>query len=207
MYVYVCVCMCVFHLSNPSAEFLIARPLSHTGFLYLAHVLVRAGLFAPSTFQWSDAPLSTWETPVVTGAAYLFCIFFLIRCVAACGGPPAKGTRAYVAVCRAQGWHNLLLCVWSLAMLVGCLVYGAERLQRQGWEWIFCEETPATRGELYFVAYVYYISKFYELFDTFLQVLKSGRVNSPWLHLYHHSVVGIMAWLWLEQVCVWLSFA
>ena len=46
---------------------------------------------------------------------------------------------------------------------------------------------------------MYYLSKYYELIDTYLQVLKSGTVHSPWLHLYHHSVVGVMAWLWLNQ--------
>lgn len=159
-----------------------------------------SGLPDPSTFKWAGAPFAAGELPVMVGGSYLAVIFALQYVVKASGGPPRKGSAWYTAVCRAQAWHNYILCLWSLLMVLGCLVAGYERLHTESsWEWLFCDsENVPVQGALYFVAYVYYVSKFYELFDTVLQVLKSGYVNSPWLHLYHHSVVGVMAWLWLE---------
>jgi len=59
---------------------------------------------------------------------------------------------------------------------------------------------------------VYYLSKYYELLDTFFVVVKKARVPhfglQAWLcqskyhcaQIYHHAVVLIMAWLWLEEV-------
>ena len=180
------------------------------------------------TFNFEESRLNEWQAPILAGLGYLGLIFFLQwlvgRAVArsvrvesmrgqAFDSPPpppythrrhgvSKVSANYEAICSVQCWHNLWLCAWSLVMCVGCSWSCWERYKAEGnWEWVFCEtpsDEPAS-GALYFWAFMYYLSKYYELIDTYLQVLKSGTVHSPWLHLYHHSVVGVMAWLWLEQ--------
>merc|ERR1712150_214822 len=65
--------------------------------------------------------------------------------------------------------------------------------------WFFCEvSTTKPMGELWFWAYVYYLSKYYELLDTVLQLLKGRPPPHFFLHVYHHSVVLFMAWGWLQ---------
>ncbi|KAK9794946.1 hypothetical protein WJX73_007784 [Symbiochloris irregularis] len=64
--------------------------------------------------------------------------------------------------------------------------------------WLFC--LPAgtvAEGPLYFWSYVYYLSKYYELLDTFILVWKAKPLS--FLHVFHHSLVVIMAYLWLDQ--------
>ncbi|KAK3264660.1 hypothetical protein CYMTET_26613 [Cymbomonas tetramitiformis] len=52
------------------------------------------------------------------------------------------------------------------------------------------------RGPLYFWSYVYYLSKFYELIDTAVLILRGKGLN--FLHVFHHASVILMAYLWLE---------
>ncbi|CAK9251026.1 unnamed protein product [Sphagnum jensenii] len=65
--------------------------------------------------------------------------------------------------------------------------------------WIVCEhpDTEAT-GMLWFWSYIYYISKFYELLDTVLQFLAGKTPPNFFLHVYHHSLVILMSWAWIE---------
>ena len=65
--------------------------------------------------------------------------------------------------------------------------------------WSFCEPVEGeARGPVYFWLYVYYLSKFYELLDTLLQLLRGSRPPFYVLHVYHHTCVIFMAWGWLE---------
>ena len=54
------------------------------------------------------------------------------------------------------------------------------------------------RGPLWFWSYLYYLSKYYELFDTVLQLLKGRPPPHFFLHVYHHATVLLMAWFWLQ---------
>ncbi|RKO92310.1 ELO family, partial [Blyttiomyces helicus] len=51
-------------------------------------------------------------------------------------------------------------------------------------------------GPLFFTLYIYYLSKFYELFDTVILVLKKKPLI--FLHWYHHAIVILMVWSWLQ---------
>eukprot|EP00435_Cladocopium_sp_Y103_P004788 s3260_g1.t1 len=52
-------------------------------------------------------------------------------------------------------------------------------------------------GPLYFWSYAFYISKYYEMFDTVLVILKASRFPHKGLHVYHHAVVPVLIWAWL----------
>ncbi|KAK9823087.1 hypothetical protein WJX72_000106 [[Myrmecia] bisecta] len=72
-----------------------------------------------------------------------------------------------------------------------------ETAKRHSAEWMFClPQGTLMQGPLYFWSYMYYLSKYYEFIDTILLVLKAKPLSV--LHVFHHSVVVPMAFLWLE---------
>jgi hypothetical protein len=73
--------------------------------------------------------------------------------------------------------HNVILLLWSLAMFVFITLDIAAVYQREGLESLFCtSDMEQMRGRLFYGLYMYYISKFYELLDTIILVLKKVRV-------------------------------
>ena len=59
------------------------------------------------------------------------------------------------------------------------------------------EKTDAI-GPLFFWSYIYYLSKYYELLDTLLQMARGRPPPHFVLHVYHHACVLMMAWAWCE---------
>ncbi|KNC51038.1 GNS1/SUR4 family protein [Thecamonas trahens ATCC 50062] len=51
-------------------------------------------------------------------------------------------------------------------------------------------------GVLAYFCWMYYVSKYYELFDTLLMVVKHKPLTV--LHLWHHAVIGPMSLTWLR---------
>eukprot|EP00913_Durusdinium_trenchii_P029851 g27973.t1 len=140
-------------------------------------------------FDWKEAAFSSRSLPVVTGVLYLLMVFILPRFV------PAGGYK----LDRILVVHNLLLSAMSLVLCVGCAWEMFRRAQSENTEWMFCEnpETPA-QGPLYFWSYAFYVSKYYELVDTLLAILRASRPPHFGLHVYHHALVPVMVWNWLE---------
>lgn len=144
----------------------------------------------PSSFVWVGAPLSSPSAFLAAAGVYLALVFGLPHVV------PKEG----LGLRKLTAAHNVILCLWSLAMLFGCAWEVTARARREGTlGWFFCEDPSAVaKGPLYFWSYVYYVSKFYELLDTVLSRLNRARMPFPALHIFHHSCVLLMAWLWLE---------
>nr|KAJ3403374.1 hypothetical protein HK105_004095 [Polyrhizophydium stewartii] len=93
--------------------------------------------------------------------------------------------------------HNLFLCGISLAMFAAGLAGTVSRARARGIDEIFCSnDKDGMRGLLPFTLYMYYLSKFVELFDTVILVLKKKPVI--FLHWYHHAIVILMVWSWLQ---------
>ena len=72
------------------------------------------------------------------------------------------------------------------------------RSAREGsFHWFFCESSSTKAvGPLFFWSYVYYLSKYYELLDTVLQMMRGRPPPHFALHVYHHGCVLMMAWAW-----------
>lgn len=152
-------------------------------------------------FAWATAPLSDFRAPVCAAAGYVLVVLVLERLMRLRGhGFETK----YL-----QAAHNAILCVLSLTMAVGTAVEVFRRVASSHTDgavlgparWVFCED-PRTeaRGALWYQSYVYYLSKYYELLDTVLQLLKGRPPPHFFLHVYHHATVLVMAWFWLEYV-------
>ncbi|CAK9056558.1 unnamed protein product, partial [Durusdinium trenchii] len=97
-------------------------------------------------------------------------------------------------------FHNGSLCLVSVVLFAGCLFESVCRLRKEGWGWLICEDPKAeTAGPLYFWSYAFYVSKYVEFGDTFLLILKSGQRSKDFgLHLYHHALVPVITFFWLQ---------
>lgn len=147
-----------------------------------------------STFSWSHAPLNSIWWPVVAVSTYLMVVFFLCRHMNAREAP-------YQVPTWLAAGHNAVLSIGSAAMFVGCLSEVFNRWESDGSiEWFLCEvpSSAPTKGPLFFWSYIYYLSKYYELLDTVIGLLRGSRMPNFGLQVYHHVVVVFMAWAWCE---------
>lgn len=94
--------------------------------------------------------------------------------------------------------HNLILLLLSLIMAVGCTL--STLSQMPNYPWIFCFPTNHTppRGPVFFWAYIFYLSKLLEFIDTFLIIFSGSNRRLSFLHVYHHSLVVVMCYIWLS---------
>ena len=158
----------------------------------------------PSVFTFADAPLASVYAPAAASVVYVgvvLCLNWYMQSV-------RKGIGVEGPVMRfVQAAHNLVLCLGSLVMMVGTIVELVNRWRTESPDagalgkssFMFCERPGmVASGALYFWSYVYYLSKYYELLDTVLQLLKGRAPPHFFLHVYHHSVVIFMAWGWCQ---------
>lgn len=159
-------------------------------------------------FDWQTAPLSDIRYPLGTGVCYVCAVLCWSLAQPTAGADQRTADEKKAAVTERDralkplvAIHNLILCAGSLIMCVGT---GWELRNRAAAEsgavdWFFCE-APSTRatGPLFFWSYMYYLSKYYELIDTGLQLLRGKPPPHFLLHVYHHACVILMAWAWCE---------
>jgi hypothetical protein len=147
-------------------------------------------------FRWEESPLRDLQWPLWSGACYLV-VCLLHRLVS---GPNPSELPVWRYLSVLVPYHNLFLALISLAMLIGCIKAVVDRsLELQSVEWIVCEDENANSdGALGFWVYIYYLSKYYELLDTFLQLIRGKYPPHYLLHAYHHGFVLLMSWMWLE---------
>jgi len=104
--------------------------------------------------------------------------------------------------------HNVILTVLASSMFAGS-AYGAyQKYQTQGfWAGLVCEQDRnPMKGPLFFWCYVFYLSKFHELLDSYLLVLKKKPLI--FLHVFHHLVMPYVCWAGLEGkwcMALWTS--
>ena len=149
----------------------------------------------PSTFRWSDAPLNSISAPAITVSIYLLVVFLLVNHM------KQRGGRAYAVPQWLAAGHNTVLSVGSAVMLAGCLYEVQLRWAADAsLVFILCESQSSvpTSGALFFWSYVYYLSKYYELLDTIIGLLRGSRMPNFGLQVYHHAVVLFMSWAWCE---------
>ena len=146
-----------------------------------------------ATFAWAAAPLHGLETVALTSLCY---VGAALAAKAYCDARPPRTASGPSLLLAA---HSAVLCAASLVMCVGAVRAVLQRGEEEGsFAFFFCEnDRPAPR--LYAWAYFYYVSKYYELLDTFLPVLVHGRVPRHFgMHVFHHGAVLFMAWGYVE---------
>lgn len=150
----------------------------------------------PDEFDWKSAPFSQGHYPVAAILLYLATIFSLQRYMRF--RPPVK-LRVLTFL------HNVFLCLLSAAMALGVVVEVVR---------MFLSPTPigavrealcdlslsSMRGRLGWWMYIFYLSKFYELADTVIMVLKKRPLN--FLHVYHHCIVLPLFYVYMSTSMV-----
>ncbi|XP_022155013.1 elongation of fatty acids protein 3-like [Momordica charantia] len=139
-------------------------------------------------FQWIEGR-TLGSTPLfltLTVCSYLS-LSLLLRHV-----PLPSISPAFLAPISAL--HNLTLLLLSLLMAVGCSLSALRHAHS-----VVCLPPPTSRsGPLFFWAHLFYLSKILEFVDTLLIILSGSFRRLTFLHVYHHSTVPIMAYLWLH---------
>lgn len=93
--------------------------------------------------------------------------------------------------------HNILILLLSLVMSIGCAISSLTQIPSYAQLFCFPPVTTTPSGPVFFWAYVFYLSKIYEFVDTVLIILNKSKKLS-FLHVYHHAMVVVMCYVWLE---------
>lgn len=97
--------------------------------------------------------------------------------------------------------HNWVLILWSITMNIGIIVAIYRRTVRMGfYRAAICTPDSETyeiamTGDLAFWLYNFYISKYYELIDTVLLIVKGKPLI--FLHVFHHFMMLIGPFTWI----------
>merc|ERR1719469_871668 len=176
----------------------------------------------PEQFDWSDAPpLSSASSVIITSVVYVVLVVIctvvsrIVIPVKAKKNDDDKSIQHSRTDLQWRPWfnsdlknvqtfHNVNLIVMSAIMLCGVVIESWRRLKMEiengelTWpSFLICEDPSGpAKGALYYWSYMYYLSKYYELLDTVLQLARGKPPPNFILHVYHHAVVLIMAWLW-----------
>lgn len=157
-----------------------------------------ANMVLPLVFDWRSAPFSSVVYPVSAIVLYLLVIFSLQRYMKS--RPPVRLLFPTVI-------HNIFLCLLSLAMALAVFTellktfLSSPNPTRE----ILCDLSgKAMHGRMAWWMHIFYLSKFYELFDTVIMVLKKRRLN--FLHVYHHCIVLPLFYVYMStnMVLQWI---
>lgn len=87
-------------------------------------------------------------------------------------------------------FHNIFLAVLSLWMGV-MIMYYWYTLGYKPWGIAF---DPKRDKDIAFVMWVFYVSKYYEFWDTFIMLIKGNLNQVSFLHVYHHASTCFIFW-------------
>ena len=84
-------------------------------------------------------------------------------------------------------------------------IYGLYLRGREHFHLILCEVNGTDLSGILGVAcYMYYVSKYIEVVDTFLLAIRGKPLS--WLHTYHHAGMFIVVWLFLDTQMLPLAY-
>jgi len=106
--------------------------------------------------------------------------------------------------------HNAFLCALSFAMLVGVTsellkIFQGNTTDDSMTLFLCDPNKKLVRGKHIFWFYIFFLSKFYELLDTVIIVLKKRPII--FLHVYHHCITVVLTFVMLDyEVAVqWIA--
>jgi len=153
--------------------------------------------FDSHTREWRWDPETTlfshWAWPVGAAASYLSLIYVLTLVM--------RNRKAF-SLKVPNILHNLVLVVFSFCTMIGVLHAAYLQTAEQGFMSLMCERTNhAVEGRIGFWIYIFYLSKYYETVDTVLMALRKKPII--FLHIFHHMIVILVTWKWLDDQ--WLN--
>ncbi|KAL0483754.1 elongation of very long chain fatty acids protein [Acrasis kona] len=129
--------------------------------------------------------------PLTFVALYVSMVFLLPKVLVR-----IPATKEGLNLGRLMSLWNLFLSIWSAAMVLGAgIPYGLHLLTHGYWDSVCDEQGLLTQeNTLQYWMYAFNISKFAELIDTLLLILKHPKRPVPFLHWYHHMTVLLFVW-------------
>ena len=125
---------------------------------------------------------------VVIGVSLYFCLKAFINRV--CTFLGTSGRSRYF---RGLAFiHNILLCLFSFATAVHVWPLTFAQFRDHGVVTTYCSNVLWKNGLGYW-GFLFYVSKYWELFDTFLLLVKRRRPS--YLQVYHHAMTIVCAYL------------
>ena len=89
---------------------------------------------------------------------------------------------------------NLFLSIISGIMFLFTLHLNYQNVQEKGLFNTYCNAELFDRKGIWFVSYMFCLSKYAELFDTVFAIMKNPQKPVQFLHWYHHVTVLIFTW-------------
>jgi len=141
-----------------------------------------------------NTPLYNIEAPII-GTLLYFLIISYIQKIIPQGKSPYDDSNIlkYFSLV-----HNIILCLLSFTMIIGVIDAAWERSTTVSAFDLICSSFKGKDillGKVGFWLYIYYLSKYYELIDTIILVIKGKKVG--FLHVYHHSIMIWITWFWI----------
>lgn len=99
--------------------------------------------------------------------------------------------------------HNAGLCIVSLAMFLGTIYeiytlvttyYDDDKFHGAVCD---AQNKAFSTTRFPFWSYIYYLSKYWEMMDTYILALKKKQLT--FLQMYHHFIIVLLCWSWLED--------
>ncbi|KAI9094417.1 fatty acid elongase [Phlyctochytrium arcticum] len=140
--------------------------------------------------------LMNWRIPVFTATLY----FLLVKLInpspsqakASAAKPPAYSKTAWFKALVFA--HNVALCVFSVWTFLGMMPAWVQNLQSRPIHEAFCDRNEMVWNQALFKwSWLFYLSKYYEIFDTIIILLKGRRTSL--LQSYHHAGAILSMWL------------
>jgi len=142
-----------------------------------------------NNFEWVQGTtvLSSLLTPAIATCVYITGLLVI---------PWLMRNREPFKLGKIVAVHNLILCVWSLVMFLAVAFYTASHVVRDSVFRVICDPGyQLAKGPHIFWYYIFYLSKFYEFFDTLFQLLRKKK--PIFLHTYHHIITLWLVWITL----------
>ncbi|XP_027093938.1 fatty acid elongase 3-like [Coffea arabica] len=153
-------------------------------------------------FRWSTIQLwgSTWSFLIFSIATYLAASITLHLLLY------LLGRQKPVPLGPIPALHSLLMTLLFVTIFAGTLSSAAAEIRDTRWfwrrsktpfEWLLCFPL-GTRpsGRVFFWSYIFYLSRFLQIFNTFFSILRHRTLS--YVHLLNHSTLICMSFLWLE---------
>jgi len=143
-------------------------------------------------FVPNETPFSVWYIPIGTATTYLALVYLLRHFMQ---DREKVSNLGYFPII-----HNVNSLIISITTLTGMLYYFIRLNVTYNWDpnIIFCDtnQVAVNKGGLYFWIYMFYLSKYYDLVDTFIIILRKGKLMT--LHVWHHFITLILVWSCLQ---------
>lgn len=150
---------------------------------------------------YDKRPLGTWDEMLYGGAAYIAILtVFSALMYSRRNAKPEQPLNFIVRPVSIV--QNFIMCLYSLYVFYGTALVLYENWSKAGFDLLlpFCDPKRKMVVNLDFWMYHFYLSKFVEILDSVLLILRAKPLFPPgnsqyFLHVFHHAVTPSIVWI------------